>query len=115
MKDIIEFAKKRYKEIRKIQKNNKYDVYFAVVKSDSGKFYDSVPLTDGIISICCERSAITQMITHEGEDAKVVELVLVGAIGKGGTLSPCGLCRQIIYNHSDNAKIIVCSGKFNKN
>ncbi len=115
MEEIIEYAKKRYNEIRIIQKENKHDVYFAVVKSNSGKYYDSTPLHNGLSPICCERSAITQMITHEGEDAKVVELVLVGAIGEGGTLTPCGICRQVIYDNSADAKIIVCSGKFGKN
>ena len=115
MEEILEYAKKRYEKIRKIQRaNNDHDVYFAVVKSSSGRVYDSVPLTKSVSPICCERSAITQMITHEGESAKVVELVLVGAVGKEGLLTPCGLCRQVIYDHSDDAKIIVVSGNFGK-
>ena len=115
MSEIIDYAKKRYLEIREIQrKTNSHDVYFAVVKSDSGKFYDSVPLTGGVAPICCERSAITQMITHESETAKVIELALVGAVGDGGFLTPCGLCRQVIFDNFDKAKIIVLSGKFGK-
>jgi cytidine deaminase len=115
MEEIIEYAKKRYNEIRIIQKNNKYDEYFAVVKSNSGKYYDSTPLHNHLCPICCERSAMAQMVTNEGNDSKVIELVLVGAIGTGGTLTPCGICRQIIYDNSPDAKIIVCSGKFGKN
>jgi cytidine deaminase len=114
MEEIIEYAKKRYNEIRIIQKNNKHDVYFTVVKSSSGKYYDSTPLHNDLSPICCERLAIAQMITHEGKNAKVIELILVGAIGEGGTLSPCGICRQVIYDNSPDAKIIVCSGKFGK-
>lgn len=115
MSEIIEYAKKRYLEIRELQrKNNTHDVYFAVVLSNSGKFYDSVPLTESVASICCERSAITQMITREGENAKVSELALVGAVGNGGLLTPCGLCRQVIFDNFDEAKIIVLSGNFGK-
>lgn len=115
MEEIIEYAKRRYNEIREIQRrDNKCDVYFAVVQSDSSNYYDSVPLNNGLLPICCERSAIAQMKTYEGENSKVNQLVLVGAVGKGGLLTPCGICRQTIYDNSKNAKIMVCSGKFGK-
>lgn len=107
MRKVLDYAKKRYSVIRK---NRSHDVYYAVVRSLKGGLYESVPITDNISSVCAERGAIAQMKTIEGEDAKIDVLVLLGAVGRGGLLTPCGLCRQTILNNNPNA-IIVCAGE----
>ena len=102
---LIEFAKKRYRELRKLWRaKGLHDNYYACALSNSGKIYEGVPFVPGGLGaseICCERVAIANMCTKETERARLKVILTVGPVGKGGLLTPCGLCRYVIDRLSD--------------
>lgn len=50
------------------------------------------------VSVCAERSAVSAMIAA-GE--RHIEAVAVVAGGDGGPSSPCGACRQVLWEFAD--------------
>ncbi len=53
------------------------------------------------LSICAERAAIAKMIS----EAKVREIDSVAIVTKDGG-SPCGACRQVLFEFGDNYSVI---------
>ena len=91
------------------------DCYVASVSSalltEKGNVYFGVCIdTPYGIGFCAEHSAIAQMITNE--ESRIIKIVAVGAEGK--ILSPCGRCREFIYqinNENLDAEILVDNNK----
>ena len=53
------------------------------------------------------------MCTNETESAKLKVVLCIGAVGKGGLLTPCGLCRHVINKLSDGkATVLIAGGHF---
>lgn len=114
-KKLIEFAKKRYPKIlKKRRAKGLYDTYYACVLSNSGKIYEGIPFISKVSTghICCERVAIANMCFNETEKARIKSILLLGPIGKGGNLTPCGLCRMIIHEFSDGKATVLCAGEY---
>ena len=64
------------------------------------------------IGCCAEQSAVSQMIVNGGKLIK--HILIIGR--KGETCPPCGACRQIIFEHSDETTQIYLEssqGQFN--
>ena len=91
------------------------DCYVASVASalltEKGNVYVGVCIdTPSGMGFCAEHSAIAQMITNE--ESRIVKIVAVGKEGK--ILSPCGRCREFIYqinNENLDAEILVDNNK----
>lgn len=69
----------------------------------------------GAATLCAERSAIANMVFHETEKAKVKTILILGPVGKGGNLTPCCLCRSVIYEFSDGKATVLAAGAFFEN
>ena len=57
--------------------------------------------------VCAERAAVAAMIAAEGATA-IIDQILVYAIGPDGAhtaCSPCGMCRQFIYELAPDAAV----------
>ena len=109
-KKLVAFAKKKFPEVlKKRRKKGFNDTYYACLISDSGKIYEGLPFEPKIVTgtICCERVAIANMCFNETEKARIKSILIIGPVGKGGLLSPCGLCRQVIYEYSDGKATVL--------
>ncbi|RLG20643.1 hypothetical protein DRN74_04960 [Candidatus Micrarchaeota archaeon] len=117
-KKLIEFAKKNFpKLLERRRKKGLYDTYYACVLSNSGNIYEGSPFISnlGSATICAERVAIANMVFYETEKAKINSILVIGPIGKGGNLTPCGLCRTIIYEFSNGKASVLCAGAYFEN
>lgn len=56
------------------------------------------------LTICAERNAIFNAVTSEGKLLKIKALIITN---NSTTCSPCGACRQVIMEFSDNNTIII--------
>lgn len=91
------------------------DCYVASVASalvtEKGNVYVGVCIdTPSGMGFCAEHSAIAQMITNE--ESRIVKIVAVGKEGK--ILSPCGRCREFIYqinNENLDTEVLVDNNK----
>ena len=97
----------RAKEVlnpRTISKFIKAGMVSAAIQSKSGNIYTGVCIdTCSTLGICAERNAIHTMITNgEDEIAKIVCIMPGGKIGG----SPCGACRELIYQLGKNTQDI---------
>lgn len=84
---------------------NKYSNFYvgAAVRTISGNIYSGTFLDNSStgLTICAEPAAIMQANTHG--DFKILEIAVVGGhkLGEyGDIVTPCGRCRQIIYEAS---------------
>ena len=117
-KKLIQFAKENFPKFLERRRNKGlYDTYYACVLSDSGNIYIGSPFISnlGNASICAERVAIANMVTNETEKARIKTILLLGPVGKGGNLTPCGLCRTVIYEFSDGKATVLCAGAYFEN
>ena len=62
------------------------------------------------LTLCAERNAITTAVTENMEKIKV--LVVTGNTPE--PISPCGACRQVIREFSDNDTVIILANKDKK-
>ena len=75
----------------------------AAILTKQGNIYTGVCLdTASSLGICAERNAIHTMITN-GE-SEIEKIVCIDSRGKAG--SPCGACRELIMQLSENSKHI---------
>ncbi len=112
---LINFAKKAFpKFIMNRRKKGVLDTIYACIISDSGKIYEGKPFEPKNCSgtICCERVAIADMAFKETEKARVKAVLVMGPVGKGGHLTPCGLCRDVIHEYSDGKATVLCAGSY---
>ncbi len=73
----------------------------------SGKIYTGCNLgsTNGLFNICAERVAIVKMLS-EGKE-KIEKIAVVGGPeDKLIPTTPCGICRQLIYDLGENISVI---------
>jgi cytidine deaminase len=88
----------QYQKLQKIIKNayapySKFKVA-AILETDAGDFLGvNVENASFSLTICAERSAITNAITHGAKDFK--KLYLLTSSTKQ-TITPCGACRQVM-------------------
>jgi cytidine deaminase len=55
------------------------------------------------ITTCAEQSAIASAVFHEGKDMRILALAVTA--GDSVVCSPCGACRQNIYEFGTDARI----------
>jgi cytidine deaminase len=75
----------------------------AAIESSSGRVYVGCNVENSSYgaTICAERSAIAQMVAA-GERAPVACAVVTGGSSPG---TPCGICRQVLYELADDMPI----------
>lgn len=81
---------------------------FSVLVTKSGKVFEGchVEAGNGRISLCAEAVAIGTAAT--AGDTDISEIVAVTE--SGDIVPPCGMCRELIYDYSENAKVILFTG-----
>jgi cytidine deaminase len=100
-KALIEIARdlisKRYKEDR--------HHIAAALRTTSGKIFTGVHVEAyiGRITVCGEAIAIGAAAT--GGDTEIDTIVAVNELG--AIVSPCGMCRELISDYSNKAKVII--------
>jgi cytidine deaminase len=87
-------AAKRVLHLQKLSEECVAGEVSAALLTEAGNVYVGVSISAACgIGFCAEHSAISQMITHgESRIRKVVALA-----GDGTFLSPCGRCRELMY------------------
>ncbi|MCK4533802.1 cytidine deaminase [bacterium] len=80
----------------------------ASVLTGKGKIYQGCNVENSSygLSICAERTAIFNTIA--GGETEIIALCVVGDGSKW--ISPCGACRQVIYEFGKNVLIIMVRG-----
>lgn len=78
----------------------------AAVLSASGKVYPGCNVENASygLTICAERTAITSAVAAEGTDMRIRAVAVANA--QGVSCSPCGACRQFIYEFGPDAVIL---------
>jgi len=83
----------------------------AAVLTESGQIFagcnvesDSYGLT-----MCAERSAIFQSVAAEGPESRVRAVAVVSEAG--AMCSPCGACRQVIFERGPDARVVFHDGE----
>ena len=70
-------------------------------------------MNDGLFNICAEQMAICKLIS-EGRE-RIDKIAIVGGpTGKLIHTTPCGMCRQLLLELANDAKIICASGEEGK-
>jgi cytidine deaminase len=79
---------------------SKYHVGAALL-TDSGEIFDGVNVENAVYSltICAERNAVFQAVTHGHQDLKAIAV----ATDNGG--SPCGSCRQVLSEFGPDMEV----------
>ena len=86
--------------------STKYKVGVAL-KTKSGKVYTGCNLAsqNGLYNICAERTAIVNMLSEGERD--IEKIVVVGGVEDELVFtSPCGICRQLIFDLGQESEII---------
>ena len=105
VKQVIQAAqdliKKRY------QKDGHHFVVAAALLTQNGHLYTGLNLgtTQPSIAMCAETSAIAQAVMAE-EDMKI-KLIAVARDKEAYLVSPCGRCREFIYDYGDANTLVV--------
>ena len=83
-----------------------YSVGAALLTKD-GKIFKGTNVENASygLSICAERVAIGNMVTHGYTKGDILAIAIYG--GNGKDISPCGTCRQFIYEFEDGQDIQV--------
>ena len=84
----------------------------ALLIDNNGKKHSGVNVENASfgLTLCAERNAITTAVTENMEKIKV--LVVTGNTPE--PISPCGACRQVIREFSDNDTVIILANKDKK-
>ena len=79
----------------------------SVVITKNGSMYPGVNVENSSygLTICAERVAISNAITHGDRDIEVV----VVATTEQFPIPPCGACRQVIAEFNPNARVVMYS------
>ncbi|MFZ2089718.1 MAG: cytidine deaminase [Desulfobaccales bacterium] len=56
------------------------------------------------LTLCAERAAIAQAVAEEGADMQIRAIAVVS--DRPGPFSPCGACRQVIFEFGPEALVI---------
>lgn len=84
----------------------------ALLIDNNGKKHKGVNVENASfgLTLCAERNAITTAVTENMKKIKV--LVVTGKTPE--PISPCGACRQVIREFSDNDTVIILANKDKK-
>ena len=84
----------------------------ALLIDNNGKKHSGVNVENASfgLTLCAERNAITTAVTENMKKIKV--LVVTGNTPE--PISPCGACRQVIREFSDNDTVIILANKDKK-
>ena len=84
----------------------------ALLIDNNGKKHKGVNVENASfgLTLCAERNAITTAVTENMKKIKV--LVVTGKTPE--PISPCGACRQVIREFSDNDTVIILTNKDKK-
>ena len=84
----------------------------ALLIDNNGKKHKGVNVENSSfgLTLCAERNAITTAVTENMKKIKV--LVVTGKTPE--PISPCGACRQVIREFSDNDTVIILANKDKK-
>ena len=79
----------------------------AALEMDDGKIYTGVNIENGSYSAtnCAERTAIFKAISEGGKRIKKIAI----SSDSSNITFPCGICRQVITEFSDENTVIICS------
>ena len=105
---IHDDVRDRLIEIAKTVRNNAYAPYSrylvgAALLTRSGKIFSGCNVENSTYgaTICAERAAVTAMVAA-GEKNPVACVVVTGGEKPG---SPCGICRQVLFEFADDLPI----------
>lgn len=105
----LEFSKE---ELLKAQLNSyspfsKFKVAAAVKSEKTGKTYYGCNVENATYgaTICAERTAVVKMVSEEGPEAKIDEVRIIST--SEDTISPCGICRQFLFEFSDEKTEVI--------
>jgi len=79
----------------------------AAVLTVSGRIYPGCNVENASLglTICAERAAIFSAVAEEGGDKMRIRAIAV--FNEAGTpMSPCGACRQVIFEFGPEAKVV---------
>ncbi len=78
----------------------------AAVLTQSGATYTGCNVENASygLTICAERAAICHAVAAEGEGVKIVAVAVQN--GNDAPSSPCGACRQVIFEFGPDAEVI---------
>jgi cytidine deaminase len=78
----------------------------AALLCDSGNVYAGCNVESSAfgVSICAERGAISAAVS--GGDRSFTTLAVIGSVDSFCT--PCGICRQILFEFSPNCRVLCC-------
>ena len=84
---------------------SKFHVGCAVL-SEAGNIYTGCNVENASygLTICAERSAIVAAVAAEGEAMKLRAVAVLN--GQSAPCSPCGACRQVIFEFGPKALVI---------
>lgn len=76
----------------------------AALMTSSGKVYTGVNIENATYgaTICAERTAAVKAVSEGDTVFKAIAIA-----SSGGTATPCGICRQFLYEFSDDMDVIV--------
>lgn len=80
----------------------------AAVRATSGAIYTSLDCRSRMSAVCAEPGALAQtwQAGEEGIDT-VVGVCFTPGLERVVVISPCGACRERIYHHAPDAKVLV--------
>ena len=97
-----------FKQLKDLQKNaycpySHYPVS-AIVKVGED-YFNGVNVENGVypLSVCAERNAIANAVSHGAK--KIDELYLLAGQDEKKLATPCGGCRQVIFEFANNLKM----------
>ena len=78
----------------------------AAALTAKGKIYPGVNVENASygLTVCAERAAIFNAVSHEGPKMRLVALAVVS--DREGSFPPCGACRQVIAEFGPEAVVI---------
>ena len=84
----------------------------AAVLTSTGKIFPGCNVENASygLSICAERNAIANAIIGSGKDTMEIKAIAV-TNSHNVSCSPCGACRQVIWEFGQNAQIIFQGSK----
>ena len=79
----------------------------AAVLTSTGKIFAGCNVENASygLSMCAERNAIANAIINNHKDTIMIKAIAV-ANSKNASCSPCGACRQVIWEFGQNAQVI---------
>jgi cytidine deaminase len=78
----------------------------AAALTAKGKIYPGVNVENASygLTVCAERAAIFNAVSHEGPQMRLIALAVVS--DREGAFPPCGACRQVMAEFGPDAVII---------